>query len=96
MTNSTSQIFLRAIGFSQVTPKKMKDLEVLWLRSKSMRRVLFVKELSAPSDRTYIKTLPALPDEDVTEIEITHRIEQSPANITRRQCLSEKSLIPRV
>ena len=45
ISQSTLQsIFMCALDLKQVTASRMKDLEGIWRKSKSKKRVLFVKD----------------------------------------------------
>jgi hypothetical protein len=73
-----------ATAIKAVSVSRMGDLEELWKRQKGHKRVLFVKESSLginheiTTDRTILKTLPNLPDddEDVTQRELDEQENQ--------------------
>lgn len=65
-------IFMNALDLKQVTASRMDNLEGIWRKSKnnnSNKRVLFVKDSTnniLQSDRTILKMLPNLPNDDET------------------------------
>ena len=56
------EIFQRALGYNEVNSERLMELEIIYLRTKNKRRVLFVKDHD--NERTYLKTLPNLPADE--------------------------------
>ena len=72
---------VEALRITEVSESRMQELELLYNRHKGHKRVLFVKESSLginhshelTTDRTVLKTLPNLPNDDDDLVDYTQR-----------------------
>lgn len=72
---------VQAIIAGEITENRMKELELIWKKHKGHKRVLFIKESTLGinnvhelvTDRTVIKTLPNLPNDDDYFLSATDR-----------------------